>query len=77
MRNRETVIREVYVAFEDGREVWYVESAYTRNDDIVIGSESEVRAFVCARHGFDVFPSNWALVRIPNVETFKEWFGIL
>lgn len=77
MRTRETVIREIYVAFEDGREVWYVESAYTRNDDIVIGSESEVKAFVCTQHGFAVFPSDWELVRIPDVGTFKKWFGIL
>jgi len=77
MRTRETVIREIQVAFEDRREVWYVDSNYTRNDDIVIGSQSEVKAFVCAFHGFAGFPSEWELVRIPNTETFEKWFGIL
>lgn len=77
MRTRHTVIREIYVAFEDGRELWFLDSAYTRNDDILIGSESEVKAIVCSRHGFVAFPLDWELVRIPDVETFKKWFGIL
>ncbi len=76
MRTRESAIREIYIAFEDGREVWYVESNYTRNDDILIGSHSEVEAFVCAQHGFDAFPSDWELVLIPDIETFNELFGI-
>jgi hypothetical protein len=77
MRTRYTVIREIYVAFEDGREVWFLDSAYTRNDDILIGTESEVEALVCNRHGFPIFPLDWELVRIPDVGTFKKWFGIL
>lgn len=76
MRTRYTVIREIYVAFEDGRELWFLDSAYTRNDDILIGTESEVTAFICTRHGFGSLPLDWELVRIPNVVTFKKWFGI-
>ena len=76
MRTRYTVIQEIYVAFEDGREVWFLNSAYTRNDDILIGPESEVRALVCTRHGFVALPKDWELVRIPDVGTFKKWLGI-
>ncbi len=47
MRTRYTVIHEICVAFEDGREVWFLDSAYTRNDDILIGTESEVTAIIC------------------------------
>ena len=77
MRNGYTVVREIYVAFEDGREVWFLDSAYTRNDDILMGPETEVKALVCSRHGFVRFPSDWELVPIPDVVTFKKWFGIL
>ena len=77
MRTRYTVIREIYVAFQDGREVWFLDSAYTRNDDIVIGPKKEVEALVCRRHEFVGLPSDWELVRIPDIETFKKWFGIL
>jgi hypothetical protein len=77
MRTRRTVIREIHVAFEDGREVWFLDSAHTRNDDILIGTESEVTALICTRHGFASFPLDWELVRIPDVRTFKKWFDVL
>ncbi len=76
MRTRYTVIQEIYVAFEDGREVWFLDSAYTRNDDILIGTESEVTALICIRHGLARLPLDWELVPIPDVWTFKKWFGI-
>ena len=77
MRTRYTVIREIYVAFDEGREVWFLDSAYTRHDDILIGSRAKVEAFVCEQHGFVGLPSDWDLIRIPDVETFDDWFGIL
>ena len=76
MRTRYTVIQEICVAFEDSREVWFLDSAYTRNDDILIGTESEVTALICTRHGFAGLPLDWELVPIPDVGTFKKWFGI-
>jgi hypothetical protein len=76
MLTRYTVIQEIYVAFEDGREVWFLDSAYNRNDDILIGAESEVTALICTRHGLARLPLDWELVPIPDVGTFKKWFGI-
>jgi hypothetical protein len=77
MRTRYTVIRDIYVAFEDGREVWFLDSAYTRNDEILVGTESEVSVLICTRHRLASLPLDWELVPIPDVETFKKWFGIL
>ena len=76
MRTRYTLIREIYVAFEDGREVWFLDSAYTRNDDILIGPRAEVEALVCRRHRFARLPPDWELVLIPDAATFREWFTI-
>ena len=75
--DRYTVIREIYVAFEDGREVWFLDSSFTRNDDIRIGPKAEVEPLVCSRHGFGGFPFDWELIRIPDVETFRKRFDIL
>jgi hypothetical protein len=76
MRTRYTVIQEIYVAFEDGGEVWFLDSAYTRNDYILIGTENEVTANICARHGFAALPLDWELIPIPDAGAFKKWFGI-
>ena len=76
MRTRYTVIREVYVAFENGDEVWFLDSARTRNDDVFLGPEHEVRALICKRHGFVRFPPDWEITRIPDVRIFERWFGI-
>jgi hypothetical protein len=76
MRTRYTVIREIYDAFEERREVWVLESGYTRNDDILIGPRAEVEALIRSRHGFSDIPSDWELVLIPDIETFRAWFTI-
>jgi hypothetical protein len=76
MRTRDTVIKEIYVAFEKNREVWFLDSAYSRNDDILIGPRWEVEAILRKRHGFAVMPIDWELKQIPDVDTFKKWFGI-
>lgn len=46
MRTRCTVIQEINVAFENDREVWFLDWAYTRNDDILLGTESQATALI-------------------------------